>query len=149
MASKSAVRQVQTWYPQIYLACHVDHKRSRTTGSGISPRDSSLLAHLDQRDPVTPAALAKHLRIGASTLSAALKRLARLGYVSQSKDPNDARRTELRLTAAGARAMSESSVLEASRVQALLTRLAPTERARALDGLGLLARAAREMAEAK
>ena len=149
MASKSAVRQVQTWYPQIYLACHVDHKRSRTTGSGISPRDSSLLAHLDQRDPVTPAALAKHLRIGAPTLSAALKRLARLGYVSQSKDPNDARRTELRLTAAGARAMSESSVLEASRVQALLTRLAPTERARALDGLGLLARAAREMAEAK
>ena len=147
MASKSAVRQVQTWYPQIYLACHVDHKRSRTTGSGISPRDSSLLAHLDQRDPVTPAALAKHLRIGAPTLSAALKRLARLGYVAQARDAQDARRLEVRLTAAGAQAMSESSVLEASRVHTLLKRLTPQERARALDGLGLLARAARELAK--
>ena len=149
MTSKNAVRSVQTWYPQIYLACHADHKRPRTTRSGISPRDSSVLAHLDERSPSTAASLARHLGVGAPTLSAALKRLARLGYVSQSKDPNDARRTELRLTAAGARAMSESSVLEASRVQALLTRLAPAERARALDGLGLLARAAREMAEPK
>ena len=147
MPSKRAVRQVQTWYPQIYLACHVDHKRSRTTGSGISPRDSSLLAHLDQRNPVTPAALAKHLRIGAPTLSAALKRLVRLGYVAQARDAQDARRLEVRLTAAGAQAMSESSVLEAARVQTLLKRLTPQERARALDGLALLARAARELAK--
>lgn len=147
MASKNAVRRMQTWYPQIYLACHVDHKRPRTTRSGISPRDSSLLAHLDERAPSTPAALARHLGIGAPTLSAALKRLARLGYVSQTKDAEDARRTELRLTAAGARAMSESSVLDSARVQALLKRLAPAERARALDGLALLARAARALGE--
>ncbi len=145
MASKSAVRRVQTWYPQIYLACHVDHKRARTTGSGISPRDASLLAHLDERQPVAPASLAKHLRVGAPTLSAALKRLARLGYVVQARDPLDARRREVRLTTAGAQAMSESSVLEASRVQALLKRLTPDERARAIDGLGLLARAARHL----
>ena len=139
------VRQVQTWYPQIYLACHVDHKRSRTASSAISPRDSSLLAHLDEHTPQTPATLARHLRIGAPTLSAALKRLARLGYVLQTRDPDDARRQQVRLTRAGAAAMSESSVLDASRVQRLLRRLTPAERMRALDGLGLLARAAREM----
>ena len=49
-------------------------------------------------------------------------------------------------TKAGARAMSESSVLESSRVRALLGKLAPEERARALDGLSLFARAARELA---
>ena len=141
-----AVRQVQTWYPQIYLACHVDHKRPRTTRSGISARDSSLLAHLDERAPATPASLARHLGVGAPAMSAALKRLARLGYVSQDRNPNDARKIEVRLTGSGARAMAESSVLEPARVDALLKRLDPGERERALDGLALLARAAREMA---
>jgi len=79
-------------------------------------------------------------------LSAALKRLVRLGYVSQTRDAEDARRVEVRLTTAGARAMSESSVLESSRVRAMLGKLTPEERVRALDGLSLFARAAREMA---
>jgi DNA-binding MarR family transcriptional regulator len=145
MTSNDPVRDVQTWYPQIYLACHVDHKRPKTTRSGISPRESSLLAHLDPRVPATPAELARHLGVGAPSLSAMLKRLARLGYVVQHRDPNDARRREVRLTPAGASAMSESSVLEADRVQALLKRLTPAECTRALDGLALLARAAREL----
>ncbi len=78
-------------------------------------------------------------------MSAALKRLLALGYVSHHKNPSDARKVEVRLTRAGARAMSESSVLEASRVRTLLKRLDASELERALDGLGLLARAAREM----
>jgi DNA-binding MarR family transcriptional regulator len=145
MSPDEAVRSIQTWYPQIYLACHIDHKRHRTTDSRISPRDSSLLAHLSEQTPVTPAALAKHLRIGPPTLSAAVKRLVAMGYVSQDADPNDARRRRLRLTRQGAQAMSESSVLETSRIHALLRRLTPGERTRALDGLSLLARAAREL----
>ena len=145
MTSNDPVRDVQTWYPQIYLACHVDHKRPKTTRSGISARESSLLAHLDPRVPATPAQLARHLGIGAPSLSAMLKRLARLGYLVQDRDANDARRREVRLTPAGASAMSESSVLEADRVQLLLKQLTPAERARALDGLALLAKAAREL----
>lgn len=147
MSSDEAVRGIQTWYPQIYLACHVDHKRHRTTASRISPRDSSLLSHLSETTAVAPAALARHLRIGAPTLSAALKRLTALGYVRQQADPGDARRRQVWLTPAGARAMSESSVLETSRIRALLRRLAPAERTRALAGLALLARAARELTD--
>jgi DNA-binding MarR family transcriptional regulator len=146
MSTDGGVRDVQTWYPQIYLACHVDHKRQRTTASRISPRDSSLLAHLNERIAVTPAELARHLRIGAPTLSAAIKRLVGLGYVSQEADTTDARRRQLRLTRQGARAMAEGSVLETSRVRALLKRLTVAERERALDGLALLARAARDLA---
>lgn len=145
MLPDEGVRGIQTWYPQIYLACHVDHKRHRTTASRISPRDASLLAHLHEQIAVTPAELARHLRVGAPTLSAALKRLVALGYVSQQADPLDARRRQLRLTRQGAHAMAESSVLETSRVRALLARLSAAERTRALDGLGLLARAAREL----
>ena len=149
MSQTDPVRCVQTWYPQIYLACHVDHKRARHSPGGISPRDSSILAHLDERTAVTSAALARHLRIGAPTMSAALKRLAAHGYVVQERDAADARRRQVRLTPAGVRAMSDSSVLEADRVRALLRRLRPTERARALDGLSLLARAARDLTAAR
>lgn len=88
------------------------------------------------------SSLARHLSVGKSTLSAAIKRLARLGYVDVSHDPADARRVALRLTRHGARAKRESSVLEPARVRGLLRALAPADRRRALDGLGLPAGAA-------
>lgn len=144
-----AVRSIQTLYPQIYLACHVDHKRGRTSSTGISPRDSTLLAHLDERTPTAAASLARHLGIGAPALSAALKRLTARGYIVKTHDPNDARRQHVRLTRAGAAAMSESSVLESRRVRAMLRRLSPHQRTRALEGLALLARAARELTEGR
>ncbi|HVL67452.1 MAG TPA: MarR family winged helix-turn-helix transcriptional regulator [Vicinamibacterales bacterium] len=144
MPHVSAIRCVQTCYPQIYLACHVDHKRGRTSSTGLSSRDSSILAHLDEQVPVTAGALARHLGIGAPALSAILKRLATRGYIVQAADPADRRRQQVRLTAAGAVAMSKSSVLEPRRVQALLRRLTPQEREHALQGLALFARAARE-----
>jgi DNA-binding MarR family transcriptional regulator len=142
-----AVRAIQTWYPQIYLACHRDHKRAANTGSGISPRESTILAHLDRETPMTMTALARHLGIGAPSLSAAIKRLVRLGYVVQQADDRDARRRPLRLSAAGARAMADSSVLDSARVRVLLRGLSTGERARALDGLALLARAARRLSD--
>lgn len=145
MKARDAVQSVQTWYPQIYLACHRDHKRARNTASGISPRESSILAHLDLKTPTTATALARHLGIGAPAMSAALKRLVRLGYVVQDADARDGRLRPLRLSAEGARAMAASSVLEGSRVRAVLRRLSAEERVRALDGLALLARAAREL----
>ena len=145
MTSTDAIRAVQTSYPQIYLACHVDHKRATTTHSGISARDSSVLAHLDERTSTTPAVLARHLGVGAPAMSAVLKRLASLGYITQDVDSRDARRRRIRLTPSGSRAMAESSVLETRRVRALLRCLTPDERTRAIEGLALLARASRTM----
>ena len=75
-------------------------------------------------------------------MSAAIKRLVRLGYIDQSRDPDDARTWQLRLTARGARAMRGSSVLDATRVRAMLAALTGDERRRALEGLALLAKAA-------
>ena len=145
MSDATSVRAIQTWYPQIYLACHLDHKRASTSRSGISPRDSSILAHLDETAAMTPAALARHLGIGAPSMSAALKRLTALGYVAHDRDPIDRRRLRLRLTPAGAAAMADSSVLETDRVRAMLRRLTPDQRRRALEGLELLAGAARSL----
>ena len=138
----AAVRAVQIAYPQIYLACHTAHTRARSTPYRLSSRDSSLLVHLDETHPARPADLARHLGIGAPTLSAALRRLETLGYVTRTKASANRRGIELRLTAAGAEALSGTSVLEPARVRALLRALPAAERARAVAGLSMLGRAA-------
>jgi DNA-binding MarR family transcriptional regulator len=137
------VREVQAGYPQIYLACHTRHIRRRSTAARLSATDSSLLAHLDEAEPVRPTVLAKHLGVAASTLSAAIARLTTHGYIIQRRDAMDKRAVDLLLSAKGVQAMQATSVLEAPRVRRMLEQLTAAERRRALDGLALLARAAR------
>ena len=149
MTTADGVATIQRCYPQIYLACHTRHRRARSSAAHLSPRDSTLLAHLDEDRPVAPVELARHLDIGASTLSAAVKRLASLGYVTRRRDPKDSRRHQLRLTPAGARAMSDASVLDPRLVERVLTHLSPSERRQAIAGLELLARAARAAARSR
>jgi DNA-binding MarR family transcriptional regulator len=139
------VRAIQRWYPQIYLACHTRHQRASSSDARLSGHDSSVLAHLDERDAMTASDLARHLGIVASTLSATLTRLEKLGYITRTPAAADRRIAELRLSKTGARAMQGSSVLESARVAALLDELTPGEQQLALDGLGLLARAARQL----
>jgi DNA-binding MarR family transcriptional regulator len=136
------VQDIQRFYPQIYLACHVDHVRSRTTRYRLSSRDSSILSHLDRKLGMSPRELATHLGVAASTLSATIARLEANGYITSTAVDRDRRKRELRLTDKGAEAMSSTSVLDASKVRELLERLSESERRAAVRGLGLLARAA-------
>lgn len=143
----SDIRLVQTCYPQIYLACHTRHTRAASSATRLSARDSSLLAHLDETRTITPTTLARHLGVGASTMSAAVKRLVALNYIQQQRDPGDARKIGLRLAPKGAAAMRDSSVLEPARVRKVLSRLTPEARRTALAGLTLLAQASRDVIE--
>jgi DNA-binding MarR family transcriptional regulator len=143
----SYVERMQHCYPEIYLACHKRHIRASSTVYRLSSRDSSILAHLEQRTPLTPSALASHLGVRGSTLSAAIKRLEKLGYLRRERTLKDRRTMALALTPQGAKAMAETSVLDSQRVAAVLARLSCKEKKRALDGLELLARAARQVME--
>lgn len=138
------VRVVQVSYPQIYFACHTRHVRRASTPTRLSATDSTLLAHLDEKHAVQPTALAKHLGLAASTMSAAVARLTDLGYIAREKHAVDGRAVNLRLSHKGAAAMQASSVLDTPRVRRVLGHLQAAERKRALDGLSLLARAARQ-----
>ena len=142
--SNRDVRLVQVAYPQIYFACHTRHVRRASTTTQLSATDSTLLAHLDEERAVRATSLARHLGLAASTLSAAIARLAKLDYVIQRRDSRDGRAIELLLSAKGATAMQASSVLDSDRVRRMLARLSPPERKRALDGLALLGKAARK-----
>ena len=143
------VRLVQVCYPQIYFACHTRHLRRASTPTKLSAADSTLLAHLDERTSVRATALARHLGVAPSTLSAAVKRLTAHGYIVQDRPARDGRVRVLRLSRSGAAAMQASSVLETTRVRAMLSRLSAAQRKQALAGLSLLAAAARNPREAR
>lgn len=106
----SLVARVQRAYPRVYLACHRQHVRARSTVERLSAHDSTVLAHLDRAHPATAGDLARHLGIGKSTLSAALARLERLGYVRRARSPRDRRAVDLSLTDRGARAMAATTI---------------------------------------
>jgi DNA-binding MarR family transcriptional regulator len=141
------VYELQRLYPQIYIACHTDHVRAVSTEWHISSQDASILVHLDREFGLSPRMLAGHLGVAPSTLSAALTRLSKLGYLTNEPGQKDRRRREIRLTARGAEAISSTSVLDAKRVRTLLSQMKPAERKHALRGLALLARAAKHLAE--
>jgi DNA-binding MarR family transcriptional regulator len=135
------VRRVQRAYPQLYLACHVEHA-TRRHRHGLSDRDASLLAHLDELAPLTAGALAKHLGVGPSTITEAIDRLEAMQLVERTRR---GRTVELTITAAGITAMQEASVLATDRVAALIDTLPSSQRATAVRGLELLATAARKL----
>ena len=143
--SADDVYEVQRLYPQIFLACHTNHVRAASTRWKLSAHDSAILSHLDRSSGLSPRLLAKHLGVAPSTLSASIKRLTNLGYLTCDAPANDKRRREIRLTDRGAEAMAATSVVDGDRVRELLKRLKPADRRKALDGLALLARAAREL----
>jgi DNA-binding MarR family transcriptional regulator len=139
-----AARQVLALYPRIYFACHTRHVRDPISRQLLSRHQASVLDHLDELDPTTVNDLARHLGVTAATMSLALDRLERKGYVGRMRDHADRRRVHVRLTAAGVRVRSASSVLDPPRVEELMARLTDEERDAAIRGLALLASAAQK-----
>jgi DNA-binding MarR family transcriptional regulator len=129
-------------YPRIFLSCHREHVRDPKSGTLLSGNQVSILDHLDPMHATSLNGLAKHMGVTASTMSIAVDRLVKLGYVVRELDEADRRRVRLRLTDAGVRVCAESSVLEPELVREMLDHLSPAERREALKGLALLARAA-------
>jgi DNA-binding MarR family transcriptional regulator len=139
------VLAVLSAYPQVYHACHRRHFRARSNPSRLSDRDVWILGHLHPTNPMSPGRLAGHMALRPSTVSEAVKRLERLGYLTRRRMPGDGRRLELFLAPKGVEAMKGTSVLDAGRVKRLLDLLPPQMRTQAVEGLSLLADAARTL----
>lgn len=136
---------VQRCYPQVYHACHRDHGRKTSTPFRLSERDAGILAHVGDGGLPNARDLARHLGIGAPTMSAALQRLERLGYIARTARSGRSPERRLALTDPGRAALQATSVLASERVAALLQLLPARDRRRAVTGLALLARAARQL----
>lgn len=135
------VLAIQRLYPQVYLACHARHSRSRSNEHRLSERDHSVLAHLSMETGRRLRDLAKHVGIGLPTLSESIQRMERLGYVARSRASSDRRALAVTLTERGARALQGTSVLDTQRLQRVLARLSDRERKSVIRGLELLGRA--------
>ena len=107
-----AMTAVMTLYPRIYFACHTRHVRDPQTSRMLSRHQASILDHLDEIEPTTVMDLAGHMGVTAATMSLAIDRLERKGYVVRLKDAKDRRRVHVRLTTAGVRVSEASSVLD-------------------------------------
>ncbi len=142
-------RELMELYPRIFFACHTRHVRDPSTRKVLSAHQASILDHLDAVEPTTVGELARHMGVHASTMSLGLDRLERGGYIERRRDPADGRRVGVVVTAAGQRIKDAQSVLEPERVRLMLAELNPADRERALDGLRLLADAARRIMHSK
>jgi DNA-binding MarR family transcriptional regulator len=136
------VREVLRCYPRIYFACHARHRQDPRTGARLSAQRAGVLDHLDAVEGTALKDLARHMGVTPATMSVTVDRLVAEGYVLRRRDAGDGRRVRLQLSAAVARMKEAEEVLEPGRVASLLQRLTPFDRARALDGLRLLAGAA-------
>ena len=148
MVDLESIAAVLAHYPRIYFACHTRHVRDPRGGGTLSQHQASVLDHLDDERPISLLRLASHMGVTASTMSLAVARLVRLGYVARTRDERDGRVVNLRLTAAGVRVREAHSVLDPARVKTLLAHLSTGDRRAALRGLGLLAQAADRAMEA-
>jgi DNA-binding MarR family transcriptional regulator len=142
---RSDVSSLLRDYPRIFFACHRRHVRDEATSRVLSAHQASILDHLDDIAGTDLTRLAAHMGVTLSTMSLAIERLVRGGYVIRSRDAKDARRVQLRLTSDGVRIKRAQSVLEPDLVAQMLDQLQPEERNEALRGLSLLARAADAM----
>jgi MarR family transcriptional regulator, organic hydroperoxide resistance regulator len=142
MRLSQAATQLLAAYPRIYFACHRQHVHDPESGARLSAKQASILDHLDTVAATTLTDLATHMGVTAGTMSVAVDRLVAAGYVKRAWDDRDGRRVQLRLTDAGDRIRTANSVLDPSRVEALLAQLPAPDLERALAGLALLARAA-------
>jgi DNA-binding MarR family transcriptional regulator len=138
----SEVEAVLRDYPRIYFACHRRHVPDPKTRRVLSRHQASILDHLDERAATSVSELARHMGVTVSTMSLAVERLVKQGYVRRTRDQRDRRRAMVRLSAAGTRIKDSQSVLDPESVRAMLRRLSEAERNAALRGLALLARAA-------
>lgn len=140
-----AVGRLLDSYPRIYFACHARHVRDPLKGTSISSHQASILSHLDEIDATTVSELAGHMGVTVSTMSLAVARLERQGYLTRDRSARDGRVVELRLTEDGVRVKESQTVLDPERVRALLDVLSPERRREALAGLAVLAAAADEL----
>lgn len=139
---KNITLQIQMLYPRIYIACHVEHIKRRSSDEQVSARDAAILAHLTEGYFQSPKNLAAHMNIAASTMSEALHHLVSLGFVNFATDENDARQTIFSITQTGRDAIAQSSVLDGKKLEILLATMSKPDQQKVVEGLKLLADAA-------
>ncbi len=104
---------------------------------GLTIQKYRVLAYLDQA-PATPSELAYRLTVQAPTVTRLVAGLTERGYVSSEVDGSDRRRSVLRVTGAGRRAIAQAATASQAALDRTLAPLPARDRAAVDRGLQLL-----------
>ena len=105
---------------------------------GLTNGQFSLMVALNQAEPPPIGRLAPFLGMDPSTLTAAVKPLARRGLLSVEPDPDDGRARRLRITPEGVALMRQAVEVWRAEHAALEAALPPGTAAALRDGLGAI-----------
>jgi DNA-binding MarR family transcriptional regulator len=114
----------------LYVACHAVHGRQIEPAGGLSARQCAVLSHLVSQPDLSAAEMSRHLGLARSTLSEVVLRLVELRYLDSYADERDEQKRRLVLTEADRTALSSVPFLDEIKVNAVLSRLTPRERAK-------------------
>jgi DNA-binding MarR family transcriptional regulator len=110
-------------------------------GIGLTPGEFSLLTLIGANPDINQSTLARIYGLDKSTLSYAVKDLARRRLIRQTRSARDRRRYGITLTEAGRSVLRRATARVEGQERAMDRFLAPGERATLLDMLGRLSRA--------
>ncbi len=128
-------------------ACRAARVEDGEATVGVSADQARILRQLHHTDPTMVGELAEFFGVTPSTMSLNLKRLESVGCVRRSRDPDDRRVMNVRLTDVGQRIKEASSDLDPAKVDEILQALRPQDRTRAVDGVRLLLEGAQRVSE--
>jgi putative acetyltransferase len=140
-----------TLFPEVLPLRHASRGVVRELGflqdaypeAGVSHSEAHALLDIADKGSVAQAELSQLLHLDKSTTSRIVARLVDKGWVRAQRDPADARKSAVTLTAAGKKRVGIIHGPANSRVQAALGTLSEEERAAVLHGMTLYARALR------
>jgi len=119
-------------------------RSSQPAVEGLSRRASELFGVIYRAAPgVSPSELATQLGQASSNIASGLRELEAAGYITRDRDPDDARRVRVTITASGAAVLDRTRVSRAGWLRELAaSTLTPAEQQQLLAAGALLDRMA-------
>jgi DNA-binding MarR family transcriptional regulator len=137
--SEVTAERVSELFRAIYTRLHA----RRARGEYASAESTAVMQHLERSGPLTISEAAAHFRRAQSAMSELIARLERRGLVERMRDARDRRRALVWLTKKGfALLRRQEQVLSAPLVDRALAAMAARDRARLVEGMSALVRAA-------
>ena len=136
MPNQSNAEQFDRLYGRLWRALF------KADADDLSQHEREMLHHFDDKRGIPLGEIARHLGIPKSSASERVKSLARRGFLTRRRDPEDERRLSIVLTDAGAARVRRDSVLDQARLAVALKKIPAADRKALLAGLEHLAAAA-------
>ena len=139
---EEAARAIARLFPEVYRRYHYARRPAGDALLPVTRRGMEVLIHLAGAGPLTIGEQAEHLGLRRNTTSELIARLEAKGLVARIRDERDERRVLVWLTDAGRDVVGRvGQVLAPDLLTLVMTSLDPLDRATAVRGFELLARA--------